>query len=358
MSWKPKKKEITPEEAIAQAKKDLAPFWHGSSPLLAGVRQGEKYTVHPLDPSFHEKSWMLFFIDPTDQAGELTTLLAREWNRRYQQLGLESLIVLSPYYPAFKNPDSMELWIRKYQLHCPIVVDHDGTLSGAFVGSDPLPKVVVLSKKQVALSASGVEGLLSAEKEIQKSLRSEDPGLPLLPVFVPPKQPPLDRARFDLGRGKGRRFPQPGFSEPNPTFGAGAFTEPRPPKLAADQVYLKGKWIQDTDCIATQDPEAELAFLCAEPSISIVAKTLSRIQDLAKITVDVNGQPVASSHAGADLSFENEAGGALWVDGIRLYHLLDGLPLQYREVTLRFPQADRVAVAIYGVRLSSPRQPG
>ena len=37
MVWKKKEKLLSPEEAIAQAKRELAPFWFNSEPLLAAV---------------------------------------------------------------------------------------------------------------------------------------------------------------------------------------------------------------------------------------------------------------------------------------------------------------------------------
>ena len=38
MAWKRKEKKLTPDEAIALAKKELAPFWIGSEPLFAAIK--------------------------------------------------------------------------------------------------------------------------------------------------------------------------------------------------------------------------------------------------------------------------------------------------------------------------------
>ena len=57
MAWKPKEKQLTPEEAIAQARKELAPYWLNSEPLLAAVRgDDQKITVHPLAKDFESKA--------------------------------------------------------------------------------------------------------------------------------------------------------------------------------------------------------------------------------------------------------------------------------------------------------------
>src|SRR5581483_9150852 len=96
MVWKPKEKELTPEEAVAAAKKELAPFWHGSPPLLAGVLSPQGVTAHPLDPAFGAKSWLLFFLDPTDAAGESAFSYARELHRRYHQHNVGCLLVFRP----------------------------------------------------------------------------------------------------------------------------------------------------------------------------------------------------------------------------------------------------------------------
>ena len=48
MVWKPREKELTAEEAIEQAAKELAPFWYGCSPLLAGILEDGIFLTLPL----------------------------------------------------------------------------------------------------------------------------------------------------------------------------------------------------------------------------------------------------------------------------------------------------------------------
>ncbi len=63
--WKKKEKALTPEEAIAAAKRELAPFWYNSEPLLAAVRTEAGASVLPLNSNFVQKSWAYVFVDPT-----------------------------------------------------------------------------------------------------------------------------------------------------------------------------------------------------------------------------------------------------------------------------------------------------
>jgi transposase len=61
MVWKKKEKPLSPEEAIAQAKRELAPFWFNSEPLLAAIKTEAGASALPLTSDFVDRPWLFTF---------------------------------------------------------------------------------------------------------------------------------------------------------------------------------------------------------------------------------------------------------------------------------------------------------
>ncbi len=358
MVWKPKEKELTLEEAIKFAKKELAPFWFGSAPLLAGIKTAQGATSYPLDPNFNHHIWALFFIDPTDFAGMMTIQFAREIHRRYSEMNVKVLLILKPHYPFIREKFPIEQLIRQHQIPYPVVADSDQMLCTAF-GVHTYPKLILLHQGKSVFERASARWLNHTEGEIQKFLRNQDPGLALLPLFEPTYAWFQDVLRIELGRGKGTTFPLPRFSPPQQGFGAALFTAQKPETLdflstesTEKNLYIFGNWIQDGDRIITSDPHAKMAFLSPTSNISIVAQSVAKAKTLAKLTVEINENPVFDTFAGSDLSTDDEGQSVIRLEDPRIYHLAMKLPKKMREISLKFPLANRIPIAIYGLRFS------
>ena len=124
--WKKKERPLTPEEAIAGAKRDLAPFWYNSEPLLAAVRTEAGASVLPLNSNFVQKAWTYVFVDPTEFAGERALQTAREWHRRYSSHGMGFLIVFRAPLPFAKGAAD---YLKQFQIQSPGMFDLDGRCS-------------------------------------------------------------------------------------------------------------------------------------------------------------------------------------------------------------------------------------
>src|SRR5690606_27299132 len=123
MSWKKKEKELSEQEAIDLAKKELSPFWFGTSPQIAGVKINDQYSVLPLDPEFNEKSWVVFLLDPTTFSGESALELAKVWQQRYLSNQLHTLIIMTPTYEFLTQIETIDNWLESKSLPYVICVD-------------------------------------------------------------------------------------------------------------------------------------------------------------------------------------------------------------------------------------------
>ena len=345
MVWKPKEKEFTLEEALALAKNELAPFWHNSSPLLAGVKTGKITTVHPLSPDFNEFIWLIFIIDLTDSSGNMVLQCAREFHRRYHDLNLKVLVLIYPVYPFLKEAKTVQSITRHFQIPFILGIDTELLLSQSFE-VNTFPKAVLVSKDKKILDLSGNDWFFSLEEGIQNFMRSHDPGLPLLNLFHPTFPWHVEVSRVELGRDLGFVFPKPGFGQSENGFSQALFTGG---KEDADFV-IYGHWIQDEHRIATSDPQAFIRLKCPSTHFSLVSEFLGKTADMAKIIVELNRIPVLDIFAGESLVYDDEGHSVLKLDEARLFSTLARLPEKNREITLRFPFADRNAIALYGLR--------
>ncbi|OFZ55820.1 MAG: hypothetical protein A2428_07385 [Bdellovibrionales bacterium RIFOXYC1_FULL_54_43] len=335
MIWKPREKQLTAEEAIALAKKELRPLWFGSEPLLAAINHQGGITAHPLDPAFSSRGWVILFIDPTSFAGESTITYAREWHRRYDALNLGFLLVLRFPYPDVYSRTSIEdKFIALHRIEFPVALDGDGLLSASF-GASETPKMVLTYQQKNHFEKSGLQWFPEGESRVQEFLRANDPGLPLPPVFSPQLKPGNDNSKLELG---------------STHFKALRRIETLPETSPSGVPLFTGKWDQTAASISTADPEAKIAIHCPSSKLSLIARSMLKTVEPASISIQVDGMPAFEEFFGADLQQDDDGRTVARVGSAWLYRVLDRLPAKNRQVTISFPEADRVRVSLYGLR--------
>ena len=335
-----REKPLTPAQAIELAKKEAFPYWFGSEPLMAGVKAATGGArAYPLDSKMVEKPWLLFFIRPFALSTREILSYAHEWSTRYEAQKLGTMIILRLSYSFSRDTD----WVRKFASHHATsfvtVMDKDDALAEAFEASKP-PKILHLVKNQSVFERSGKEWFAGTELELQKVFRKADPGLPLFPVLERTDPVTQDKDSVELGN-----WPE-----------------------AEKDVQLTGKWTYEKERVETFDPTATLSFNCTGKKVGVVAQKIQSTEpgrssaEGAEIVVelprDFPADPIHGEDLMIDLSIMNnplvdpiqKKQARLNVDEPRLYHLFKKLPITHREVTLRFPSAEKAGVAIYGLR--------
>ena len=352
MTWKPREKALTPEEAMALAKKELAPFWFNGQPLLAGVRVEDRFSAHALSPDFSEKNWLIFFVDLMSLHAEKSWIYAKEFYRRYLPHDVHVLVVLRTRFVQIPSLETLPQLIKNLQLTFPLVLDHDYLLARS-LGVTAYPSVLFLERERLTLSCAGDASLVDFETSLQSSLRKVDRGLSLFPVFRSETKWIHEDRALDFGVGKGTHFSGGQFKISDTGYGEGAFSHGTlPPLLATGEVHLGGRWLQDQERIATSDPLASLSFKLESTHASLVAQSLGKTIEPAKILLELNGAPLPENLSGADIFSDDEGHTSIRVDSGRLYRL--GQKIAAPGVfNLKFPFADRVPVALYGLRLGS-----
>ncbi|MFL5813605.1 MAG: hypothetical protein ACJ763_08510 [Bdellovibrionia bacterium] len=334
MPIKRREKPLTPEEAISRAKQELAPYWFGCpEPLMSAVRSEKGVQAYPLDSRMTDRAWLIFFADPFLLSARDTLLYAQSWANRYEPQKLNVMVVLKlPFAFATES-----LWGHKFsqQLEGPVVtvMDREALLHQAFQVQE-LPKLVLLSQNRQVIDRSGPAWFQGTEVEIQKFLRESDPGLPLFEPMNVPEHPVKNVANVDFGN----------------------------PANETDIVF-HGNWTRENDRVIPQDSQATLSFKCGGRRLGIIAQSLGERGESEIVVEAPREYPRDAGILDEDLSIDfqilsnplaeasQKRKATAKIGSARLYYFFRALPETHREITLRFPGAERAPVALYGLRI-------
>jgi hypothetical protein len=324
MAWTKKVKPMTPEQAIAAAKRDLAPIWFNSEPLLAAVKTDRGASVLPLNSSFVQTAWLYAFIDPTEFSGERGLQILREWHRRYSPHKQGMIVIFRASGPFLK---SVSGFLRKCQITFPAMCDQDGLFSAAF-GIQAWPAVVVQAGNEEIARGSGSAWTEQVEEKIQFYLRRADPGLSFnLPYSIPHSI--VGHARLDLGNVKGKSV-----------------------ESLSRQLKLTGEWKENADSISTTDPSASLIIDCPSSILALIAQSGIETQP-TKILIEPVDGTLARDWIADAMTIDENGRGVSRAQLFGLYVLLKGLPQDRRKIRLSFPDSKTIPVFIYGIRFGT-----
>lgn len=331
MIWKPKEKELTREEIIILASKELERYWFGCLPQIMGVRKDDHYTPYPLDPKFLKTPWLIFFLDPTEYAYESVLIYAKEWNRRFTSLSVSFLLVITSQYDFFKSEEFIKKFSEENTTPFPTVFDTQNTLKKSFQIQSDLPTVLLFDKMKILFKYEGQEWVHKIEPELHQFLRMNDPGLALLPYYQPIKE------KIILNQESLR------------------FNNKKDIKNLTSFIQLKGAWEITENFIIPKDSSTTLEFESPAPFVALIAQPLTSPtpKNPIEILVEINGEPVYDSIAGSSLILDESGQTRVHISYPKLYPILQDLPLKERRGVLRFPSANETSVAILGLHFGN-----
>lgn len=333
MAWKRKEKDLTQEQVIDLAKQELAPHWYNAAfPLLAGLEEAGTLSAHPLDPHFRDSTWIVFSVDPFSNEGLFAIRLAKEWAARYEAHGIRCLLAFPEETDVFTDRSGVEGFLDREGITMPTFVDREGLVSLA-LGVNSLPTLAFLTGAGVSFVRTGPRWFEGLELELQAHLRKKDPGLSL-PLPFELLDAPRDLRRCDFG------------SQPKRILPHSVDPANRPMEIG-----LGGEWKHEASYILTHDPQAELSFDIGSSGFSLMARSMSKVLERARILVEFNGAPVFDVFGWDDLTFDDMGRSLVEVRDARLYRVARNLK-EPGKVILRFPNAANLPMALYSLFIS------
>ena len=340
MGWKKKEKELTLEQALQLAKKDLAPFWLGSSPLFTAFEQDGAVKLFPLDEKLFRGRWIFFFLDATSFTFEETITIIENYRGQYESLGVQFLCIFQPPYQPLADPKTLELLLEETNLRRPWVIDHDGFIHKVYeVGR--LPAAIFSEDRKVLVRSDSLETLPQFENELQRLLRKDDPGLPLLEPFSTSNILVRDKFRIEFGKKKSD-MPLVRQKEVDDNF-----------IPADDLVYLVGDWDKNEDEMMPSSPNAKIIFAIKNSSaLSVFCSAAGTASDRSRVSVELNDAPVFDSASGKDLVTDETGKTVLKILEPKNHLVLSGLSKERHVVQLEFLNPEKVKTKVYGIQIS------
>lgn len=323
MAWKKKEKDLTPEEAIQQAKSHLASRWIGLSPLLAVLEEEGRGTLHPLEKSFLTETWIFILFDPLEPESNTYLEAARLWQERYSDFGIKFLLIFTSPFASQFNSEQTLLILQSKGLRAFVTIDIEDQFSRYFGWKSGI-QVFLLNQGSTRSLYTGGEELVKTEERLQDFLRESDPGLPLLPIHTGFKHAPgrIERVSF------------------------------RPSQPASSlKIEWLGKWTPHPQGQLTNDPEASIRVHTTGGSLLLIAKTEREdVALVSRLLVEAAGVPVFDAFSGTDIKSDTDGSTIIELKKLRAYHVTQKLPVNRSPIVLKTIDAERIPVLFMGLR--------
>jgi hypothetical protein len=317
--WKAPVKPMTADEAVTALRKELAPYWLGSEPLLAGIHQGGKPVAYPLDPAIRKGTYLMVFVDGTDYSAVEVIDHFKEWHRRYHLLGLKFLFVFSSSVPVLRVSGLSVSLMGRSNTELIACVDRDGVLAPAFNVSR-VPAILLMQEGKPVLLFEGFEKMREAELALHAHLRQNDPGLPLIPVTT---LDPQARSSSTL------------------VFNSQVARNP--------SLQFHGNWVHDESGSSAEDAAASITLESPSSGMTIVAQSLSKTGDPSRVTIELDGLEPPEQVTEEGVLRNEDIGTFVRVEAVRRYPLLKDLPPGAHKIKLTFPTSDRAPIKVHGI---------
>lgn len=334
MAIKRREKPLTPEEAINKAKQELAPYWFGCpEPLMTAVRNDKGVQAYPLDSRMTDRAWLIFFVSPFSLSARDALLYAQSWANRYEPQKLNVMVVVRLPYAFTADTLWGHKYSQRFEARVVTVMDREALLHQAFQVQEQ-PKIILLHQNKKVIDRSGPAWFQGAEIEIQKFLRESDPGLPLFEPMTEPEQPIKEMPFVNFGT-----------SEKD------------------EGIVFQGKWAREADRVIAQDSHASLSFKCTGKRLAMIAQSLGERGESEVIVEVTHNYPRDAEILDDDLAIDfqvltnplaessQKRKATAKISNARLYHFFRALPETHRDITLRFPGAEKAPTALYGLRM-------
>ncbi len=354
MSWKKKDKELTPEEAVKQAIEETSQYWIRSAPLFVAANGSDGYSLHALNKEFETNQWILILVDPTEISFQAVKAFAEEWNYRYRAFHIGICLIFVSRIAELSNRDKLEDFLDSNKMRFPAVIDHDLAISKA-LGATQYPMAYLIHGKDTLYEGTMDHWSPHIEEKLQIALRRSDPGLALLPHYIPstllPGTRSLKRLAMDA-RSKSTHIinlNESWVKDGNP------FTNF---DIQGGKIGLYGKWDFHPTHISPVDESARLYFLSKGSHFCILAQSLSKMIEPAKIQIEINDRPTVDVFADTDIKFDEEGSSTVPIKELRLYHAIKDLDPRSRQTTMFFPNAKRIRSALFEIQFFDLEQFG
>ena len=324
--------------------------WVNSEPLSFDQRHGV---------------WLIQFWDYTDVACMRTLPYLAEWHRRYADKGLTIVGVHTPRFGFAHQRHLVEWALREFGIEYPVLLDNYHRLWRAY-GNDCWPtQYLIDAGGRVRYVHLGSGRYDEAETAIHLLLRELEPPLDLPPIMraVRPEDEPgtlCYPATPDLYAGyeRGRFGDLDGYVYDHTVM----YEDPG--QREEGVLYAQGQWHTTCDYLAFMGEEGYLAFTYRAAGVNaILSPTWDKMalmlrlreRPVPQVRIWLDGCPLPSADAGADIGYDCAGRSFVAIDRPRLFSLTCHPRFGLHELRLTFRKRDATVYTVTFVSRMWPR---
>jgi len=248
----------------------------------------------------------------------------KAWDAKYRKDGLTIVGIHTPEFPFEREASNVESAIEENGIHYPVAQDNEQATWNAY-GNQYWPAEYFIDAQGEVRSVHFGEGEYDEKEKVIRDLLAEAGrevrGKETSVQAVAPSATVTTPETY-LGAARAERFTNSMLSP-----GSHDFTAPK--SLPANEFAYHGSWNISLDS-ATAEKDASLDLNFGARRVYLVLGSPGHDR---KVKVLLDGQPISSADAGADVR-----GGAVTVTGQRLYNLVD-MPKVGQHVLTLEPEA-------------------
>ncbi len=317
---KRKEKVLTIEEIKERMIQTSQPNWLHAPPWfgILGTPAGTK--ILPLHDLAEQNIVLLFLLDAADYLLDPVLDAIERISNEYRGLPVRSIIAIEQKYLFLRGTRYFERFRNsKIFGELPVHLDAKGDWFSHFDAKEE-PRIVILRQSEELLNLpllpDPVKVFGEAEAMLHRTLRVEDPGLPLAEAGIIEVTKSIDRK-----------------------------------SIPARELLLAGKWIPAGDSMATEDSAAGMSFDFEGSHLRIIAVTHPDARDNARFTIHFNDEPLPQPHYGANTRLGDKGSAIAEINrGSGICEVVGSSLVLKGKITIRFLNAVENPVILYGVR--------
>lgn len=295
--------------------------------------------------------WLIEFWDYTDPACLRTLPYLTEWHRRYAKRGLTIVGVHTPRFRFARQRHLVEWAVQEFGIEYPVLLDNHQRLWRAYANDDWPTLYLVDAQGQVRYVHLGEGRYDETETAIHLLLRELNPSLENMPPIMRPLWPddrpgtlrypatPDLYAGYEWGR----------FGDPDGYVYDHTVMYEDPGDREEGVLYAQGQWHTAAEYLAFMGEKGHLAFTYRAAGVNAVLSPTwdeialmlqPRRRPMPRVGVWLDGSPVPSTDAGADIAYDAYGDSFVLVDRPRLFSLTSHPCFGSHELCLTFSDRD------------------
>jgi hypothetical protein len=318
----------------------------------------------PLSFDQRRSVWLLHFWDYTESACLSALPYLAEWHRRYGHRGLAIVGVHSPRFRFARQRHLVEWALREFRIEYPVVLDNYHHLWRAYVNDSWPTQYLIDVHGRVRMAHLGVGRYDEVETGIHLLLRELTPSVDLPPIMRPMETTDdPDAHRYPVTQDLYAGYERGRFGDPDGYVYDHTVMYEDPGDREAGVLYAQGQWYTTSDYLALLGEQGYLAFVYYAGGVdAVISSTWDEMALMLRlhggpaprVGIWLDGGPVPTTEAGADLARDRQGYSFVVVDRPRLFSLTRHPHFGRHELRLTFSDPN---VAAYVFTFLSPVHP-